>query len=68
MAPYFAEAKFKKLQPYIDSDVAFSTQMGVNLPTTILYDASGAETWRKLGDTNWDGDEAAKLIAEVQVP
>lgn len=68
VAPFFAAAKFKKLQPYVDSDVAFSTQMGVNLPTTILYDASGVEIWRKLGDTNWASDEAAKLIAEAQIP
>jgi thiol-disulfide isomerase/thioredoxin len=68
VAPFFAEAKFKKLQPYVDSDVAFSTQMGVNLPTTILYDASGAEIWRKLGDTNWADEAAAKLIAEATIP
>ncbi|WP_366926559.1 TlpA disulfide reductase family protein [Sphingomonas sp. LM7] len=64
--PFFAAAKFKKLQPYIDSEVAFSTQMGVNLPTTILYDSAGREVWRALGDTDWAGDAAAKLLAEAR--
>ncbi|WP_240700020.1 TlpA family protein disulfide reductase [Sphingomonas gei] len=66
VAPFFAEKKFKKLQPYIDTETAFSTQLGVNLPTTILYDSAGREVWRILGDTDWTGDAAAKLIAEAR--
>jgi thiol-disulfide isomerase/thioredoxin len=65
VAPFFAKAKFGKLQPYIDTETAFSTQLGVNLPTTILYDSAGREVWRVLGDTDWAGDAAAKLIAEA---
>jgi len=66
VAPFFAEKKFRKLQPWIDTDTAFSTQLGVNLPTTILYDSAGREVWRKLGDADWAGDAAAKLIAEAR--
>jgi thiol-disulfide isomerase/thioredoxin len=66
VAPFFAEKKFRKLQPYIDAETAFSTQLGVNLPTTILYDSAGREVWRILGDTDWAGDAAAKLIAEAR--
>ena len=65
VAAFFAEKKFAKLQPYIDGELAFSTQMGVNLPTTILYDSAGREVWRRSGDTDWAGAAAAKLIAEA---
>jgi thiol-disulfide isomerase/thioredoxin len=66
VAPFFATAKFQKLQPYIDADMAFSVQLGLNLPATILYDSAGHEVWRMAGDTDWAGDAAAKLIAEAR--
>ncbi|MDT8759320.1 TlpA family protein disulfide reductase [Sphingomonas psychrotolerans] len=66
VAAFFAEKKFRRLEPWIDSETAFSTGLGVNLPTTILYDAAGREVWRKLGDADWTGDAAAKLIAEAR--
>jgi thiol-disulfide isomerase/thioredoxin len=66
VAPFFAKAKFRKLQPYIDADMAFSVQLGLNLPATILYDSAGREVWRRSGDTDWAGDAAAKLIAEAR--
>jgi hypothetical protein len=57
---------FQKLQPYLDTeDRASARQLGVNLPTTILYDSQGREVWRMLGDTDWTGETAAKLIAEA---
>jgi len=34
------------------------------LPTSILYDAHGKEVWRYVGDLDWTGPEAAKLLAE----
>ena len=34
------------------------------LPTTIMVDAQGKEVWRYVGDLDWTGPEAAKLIAE----
>jgi hypothetical protein len=46
--------------------MAFSLQMGLNLPATILYDSQGREVWRMLGDTDWAGEAAAKLIAEAR--
>jgi thiol-disulfide isomerase/thioredoxin len=65
VAAFFAEKKFAKLQPYLDGELAFSTQMGVNLPTTILYDSAGREIWRISGDMDWAGDAVTKLIAEA---
>ena len=66
VAPYFAKANFHKLQPFIDAEMAFSLQLGLNLPATILYDSAGREVWRKQGDTDWAGEAAAKLIAEAR--
>ena len=34
------------------------------LPTTIYYDGKGHEVWRYIGDLDWTGPEAAKLLAE----
>ena len=65
VTPFFEKAKFTALQPYLDPDVKFSTGYGVNLPTTILYDAQGKEVWRVSGDMDWDGETAAKWIAEA---
>jgi hypothetical protein len=36
------------------------------LPTTILIGANGNEIWRYVGDLDWTGAEAAKLLAEAQ--
>ena len=38
------------------------------LPTSILYDAAGNEVWRYIGDLDWTGAEAAKLLAEAGAP
>lgn len=65
VAPFFAKAKYQHLVPYLDTDAAFSTTMGANLPTTILYDKAGKEVWRVSGDYDWAGAEAAALIAEA---
>lgn len=64
--PFFEKAAFKKLQPYLDTDIAFSMGMGANLPTTILYDSQGKEVWRVAGDMDWMGAEAAAWIAEAK--
>lgn len=65
VTPFFEKAKFAALQPYLDPDVKFSTGYGVNLPTTILYDAQGKEVWRVSGDMDWDGETAATWIGEA---
>ena len=65
VAPFFAQRQFKRLEPYLDTDAAFSLNMGVNLPTTILYDSQGREVWRMLGGMDWTGETARELIAEA---
>ena len=63
--PFFQKAAFQRLQPYLDTKSAFSLGMGVNLPTTILYDAQGKEVWRMGGGMDWTGQTARELIAEA---
>jgi thiol-disulfide isomerase/thioredoxin len=55
------------LAAFHDPKSALSGALGPDtvLPTTILYDASGKEVWRYVGDTDWTGPEAAKLLAEA---
>ncbi|WP_066548289.1 MULTISPECIES: TlpA family protein disulfide reductase [unclassified Sphingomonas] len=65
VTPFFAARGFKKLEPWLEPDLQFSTTMQANLPTTILYDAQGREVWRVAGGMDWAGAEAAKLIAEA---
>lgn len=63
--PFFAQAKFKALEPYLDPESNFSLGLGLNLPTTILYDKDSREVWRVTGGMEWDGEQAAALIAEA---
>jgi len=53
------------LIPYLDDRMALSLGWNANLPTTILFDASGKEVWRWSGGNDWSSDAAAKLIAEA---
>jgi thiol-disulfide isomerase/thioredoxin len=51
---------------YHDPRMALSGALGAQiLPTTILFDAEGREVWRYVGDLDWTGAEAAKLLAEA---
>ena len=68
------EAFLKKLNvrdlgAYHDPKSALSAALGPDtvLPTTILYDATGKEVWRYVGDLDWTSPEAAKLLAEGAV-
>lgn len=54
------------LEVWRDPKMSLSGALGVEvMPTTIYYDASGREIWRYTGDTDWTGDEAAKLLSET---
>lgn len=57
------------LEPYQDPKMALSGSLGAEvLPTSILYDANGHEVWRYVGDLDWTGPEAAKLLSEAGAP
>lgn len=58
--------KIEKLEAYQDPKMGLSGSLGAEvLPTSILYDANGREVWRYVGDLDWTGPEAAKLLAEA---
>ena len=55
------------LKPYQDDKMALSGALGPDtvLPTSILIGADGKEVWRYVGDLDWTGPEAAKLLSEA---
>jgi len=56
----------KDLEAWRDPKMALTGAIGVEvMPTTVYYDASGKEVWRYIGDLDWNGEEAAKLLAEA---
>jgi len=66
VTPFFTEGKFAHLEPWLDvkSDLSFNTGV-TDMPTTFVYDASGKEIARVTGAFDWEGEEAAALIAEA---
>ncbi len=65
---FLKEKKIAGLDAYQDSNMGLSGALGPEtvLPTTILYDGSGKEVWRFVGDLDWTGPEAARLLAEAK--
>jgi thiol-disulfide isomerase/thioredoxin len=56
----------KDLEAWRDPEMALTGALEVQvMPTTVYYDAEGREVWRYVGDLDWTGDEAAKLLAEA---
>ena len=63
---FLAKNKLAGLEVWHDPKMALSSAAGAQiLPTTILYDAEGKEVWRYVGDLDWNGEEARKLLAEL---
>jgi thiol-disulfide isomerase/thioredoxin len=61
--------KLADLEVWHDPKMALSSATGAEvLPTTILYDAKGREVWRYVGDLDWTGEEAARLLADAGKP
>jgi thiol-disulfide isomerase/thioredoxin len=55
-----------KLKSWQDPKSTLTTTLDAQvLPTTIYYDGKGREVWRYIGDLDWTGPEAAKLLAET---
>jgi thiol-disulfide isomerase/thioredoxin len=67
---FLAAHKIANLKTYQDPKMALSSALGPDtvLPTSILFDASGKEVWRYVGDLDWTSPEAAKLLAEAGAP
>jgi thiol-disulfide isomerase/thioredoxin len=66
VAAFLDRLNVQALGPYHDPKMALSSAIGAQvLPTTILYDAEGREVWRYVGDLDWSGAEATKLLREL---
>ena len=66
---FLGERDLGRFAAYHDPDMKLTAALGVQvMPTTILYDAKGNEVWRYVGDLDWTGEEAAKLLAELTPP
>ena len=64
---FLAERDIGRFAAYHDEQMRISEALGVQiLPTTILYDAEGKEVWRYIGDLDWTGEEATKLLSELK--
>lgn len=66
VAPFLAAHGIKTLQPFTDAKMAWLPAVTANLPTSILFDSSGHEVWRTLGDLDWTGVTAKTAIAEAR--
>ena len=63
---FLASKQIRRFAAFHDPDMALSSALGVQImPTTVLYDAAGKEVWRYVGDLDWTGPEATKLLSEV---
>jgi thiol-disulfide isomerase/thioredoxin len=61
--------KISDLEAWRDPKMSLSSALHVQvMPTTVYYDASGKELWRYVGDLDWTGEEATKLLAEAGGP
>lgn len=63
---FLRQHRIGDLEAWHDPEMALSAALGAQvLPTTIYYDAQGRELWRYVGDLDWTGAEAARLLAEA---
>ena len=63
---FLADKRIGRFAAYHDPQMALSSALGVQvLPTTLLFDSSGREVWRFVGDLDWTSAEAAALLAEL---
>ena len=63
---FLEQHRLAGLEVWHDPQMALSATLDAQvLPTTILYDGRGREVWRYVGDLDWTGEEAARLLAEA---
>jgi thiol-disulfide isomerase/thioredoxin len=57
--------RISTLKSYQDPKMALSGALDAEvLPTSVLYDSSGHEVWRYVGDQDWTNADASRLLAE----
>ena len=66
VVPFFAQRKFKHLEPWLDPDNVLGQHYATGiLPTTVLYDATGREVWRMIGGHDWTGPRTTAMLADT---
>ena len=66
---FLAKNRIRDLESWRDPKMALSGALGVQvMPTTVYYDSAGREVWRYVGDLDWTGEEAVRLLAEAGGP
>jgi len=64
---FLAGRNIGRFAAFHDPEMGLSSALKVQtMPTSVLYDAQGREVWRYVGDLDWTGTEAAKLLAEAR--
>ncbi len=64
---FLADKGIARFAAFHDPDMALSSALGVEvMPTTLLYGSDGRELWRYVGDLDWTGAEADRLLAEAR--
>ncbi|WP_235523946.1 TlpA family protein disulfide reductase, partial [Sphingomonas sp. Leaf33] len=66
VAPFVRGKGLTALDVRTDAGMAWIPKVTPTLPTTILYGSDGREIWRMVGDYDWTGADAAKLLAEAK--
>lgn len=62
---FLATKPLAHARPLLDKTMAVSMTLSANLPTTMLYDATGRELWRATGGRDWASPASLKLIGET---
>ena len=66
VAPFFAQMEFEHLEPWMEPELELGFALeSQSLPTTVLYDASGREVWRVVGEYDWSSAAVREAIAEA---
>lgn len=66
VAPFFAQMNFEHLEPWMEPELELGFALeSQSLPTTVLYDASGRELWRVVGEYDWSSAAVREAIAEA---
>ena len=64
VAAFLKDKPLTHARPLLDKAMAVSMTLSANLPTTILYDATGHEIWRATGGRDWASADSLKLLQE----
>ena len=64
---FLAERDLGRFAAFHDAEMKLTDALKIQvMPTTILYGSDGKEIWRYVGDLDWTGEEARKLLAEAR--